>query len=79
MQIIGGTLRVKCLRFHLGQACWRKIQTLSLSQEYKDSTNEMGKWLKHSFGLRFLCHSDVEDSFCEDVMSAMPEDHRCSK
>ena len=70
---------IKCCRFHLGQAWWRKIQTLGLSQDYKDSSNEIGKWLKHSFGLHFLRPSDVEDSFCEDVMSATPEDHRCSK
>ena len=54
----------------MGQTWWRKIQTLGLSQDYKGSHNEIGKWLKHSFGLHFLCPSDVEDSFCEDVMSA---------
>ena len=30
--------------------------------------------MKHSLGLHFNCPSDVED-----VMSATPEDHRCSK
>lgn len=70
---------IKCCRFHLGQAWWRKIQTLGLSPDYKDSSNEMGKWLKHSFGLHFLCPSEIEDSFCEDLMSVMPEDPRCSK
>ena len=52
---------------------------LGLSQDYKDSSNEIGKWLKNSFELHFLCPSDVEDSFCEDVMSATLEDHHCSK
>ena len=38
------------------------------------------QWLKHSFWFHFLCPSDVEDSFCEDVHSAaLPEDHCCSK
>ena len=35
--------------------------------------------MKHSLGLHFMCPSDVEDIFCEDVMSATPEDHSCSK
>ena len=30
-------------------------------------------------GLYFLSTSEVEDSFCEDFMSATSEDHRCSK
>ena len=37
----------------MGQACWRKIQLLGLSQDYKDSNNEISKWLKHLFGLYF--------------------------
>ena len=34
--------------------------------------NEIGKWLRHSFGLHFLCPSDVEDSFYEDVHNVCP-------
>ena len=34
----------------------------------QSGNNETGKWLKHSFGLQFLCPSDVEESFCEDTL-----------
>ena len=36
---------IKCCRFHLGQAWWRKIQNLGLGHEYKDTDSELGKWL----------------------------------
>ena len=36
---------LKCCRFHLGQAWYRKMQNLGLSQDYKDSDSEIGKWL----------------------------------
>jgi hypothetical protein len=40
---------IKCCRFHLSQAWWRKIQNLGLANEYTDSTNsEIGKWLTAS-------------------------------
>jgi hypothetical protein len=43
---------IKCCRFHLGQAWWRKIQNLGLANEYKDSANsEIGKLLTAFFGL----------------------------
>ena len=67
------------LQIPSGTGFVEKIQTLGLSQDYKDSRYEMGKWLKHLLGLQFLCSSEVEDSFCENVMSATPEDHCCSK
>ena len=28
--------------------------------QYKDNSNEIRKWLKHSFGFHFFCHSDEE-------------------
>ena len=62
-----------------GTGLLEKNTDMGLSQDYKDSSNEISKWLKHSFLLHFLCPSAVEDSFCEDVMSSTPEDHRCSK
>ena len=62
-----------------GTGLVEKIQTWGLSQDYTDSSNEISKWLKHSFGLHFVCPSGIEDSFCEDEMSSMPEDHHCSK
>ena len=38
----------------------------------QSGNNERGKWLKRSFGLHFLCLSDIEDSFCEDVHNVCP-------
>ena len=38
----------------------------------QSGNNEIGKWLKHSFVLHFLCPSDVEDSFCKDVHNVCP-------
>ena len=38
----------------------------------QSGNNEIGKWLKHLFGLNFLCPSDAEDSFCEDVHYVLP-------
>ena len=55
-----------------------KNTDFGLKTRLKDSSNKIGKRLEHSFGLYLLC-PDVEDSFCEDVRSATPEDHRCSK
>ena len=48
----------------------------------QSGNNEIGKWLKHPFGLHFLFPSYVEDSFCEDVHNVCPvgrsPDHRYS-
>lgn len=66
------------LLFISGQAWWRKIQALGLANDYKDqSSSEVGKWLSGLFGLAFLPHSEVEDSFVEDFMSVAPEHQKC--
>jgi hypothetical protein len=57
---------MKCCRLHLGQALYRKMQNLGLSQDYKDSESAIGKWLKQSFGLHFLDPTEVEDCFVEE-------------
>lgn len=51
---------------------WRKIQNLGLSSEYKNVDSEIGRWLKHFFGLTFLSPEEVGDSFIEDFMSDKP-------
>ena len=38
----------------------------------QSGNNKIGKWLKHSFGLHFLCPSDEDDSFCVDVHNVCP-------
>ena len=40
-----------------GIGLMENIHTFGLSQDYKDSSNEISKKLKHSFGLHFLCPS----------------------
>ena len=56
-----------------------KVAAFTVSEKSVTTSNDIGKWLKHSFGLHYLYSSDVEDSFFADVMSATPEDNRCSK
>ena len=69
---------VKCCRFHLGQSWWRKIQSLGLSNEYKDKESDIGKWLLMTFGLHFVSSDRIEDIFAEVIMSETPSDSRCT-
>lgn len=59
-------------RFHLLQSWYRKIQSVGLSSEYKRNT-EIGKWLKHTFGLTYLSPNEVEDCFVFDLMAYKPK------
>jgi hypothetical protein len=53
---------IKCCRFDLCQAWWRKIQNLGLPNEYKDSANfKIGKWLTAYVGLAFLPKIDMDN------------------
>jgi hypothetical protein len=70
-------ITIKCCRFHLAQAWWRKIQKIGLSSEYKNTESEVGNWLKSLFGIAFLSPEEVEDSFAEDYMAVAPEDQKC--
>ena len=72
-------VNLKCCRFHLGQAWYRKMQNLGLSQDYQDSDIEIGKCLKQSFGILFCDPTEVEDCFVEDYMASAPQDERCIK
>ena len=47
-----------------------------LSQDYKDSINEIDKLLKLSFGFHFLCLSDVDYSF-ENYVTPRLKSHSC--
>ena len=53
---------LNCCRFHLGQSWWRKIQSLGLSNDYKDRESDIGKWLIMIFGLPFIPHEEIEDT-----------------
>ena len=70
---------LKCCRFHLGQSWWRKIQSLGLSNDYKDRESDIGKWLMMIFELPFIPHEEIEDTFVEAVMSEATVDARCTK
>lgn len=73
------TVIIKCCRFHLVQAWWRKIQNLGLSNEYKDNNSDIGQWLKFSYGLHFIDPADVEDCFVDELMAGAPQDDRCTR
>jgi len=68
-------INIKGCRFHIAQSWWRKIQTLGLSNEYKQDS-EQGKYLKYFFGLAFLKPEEVVDCFIVDLMSIQPNDQR---
>ncbi|VDI28986.1 Hypothetical predicted protein [Mytilus galloprovincialis] len=71
------SIEIKCCRFHLGQAWWRKIQKVGLSQQYKELDSDISKWLKGIFGIAFLAPDEVADCFVEDFMAVVPNDKPC--
>ena len=68
----------KCCRFRLAQSWWRKIQSVGLSNEYKNAERQLGKWLECLFGLHFVDAREVEDIFV-DLVSVEPDDEQCIK
>ena len=75
---IASDAQLKCCRFHLAQEWWRKIQSVGLSNEYKNTESQLGKWLKCFVGLQFVDAVEVEDIFV-DLMSVAPDDEKCIK
>ena len=71
--------RIDCCRFHLAQNWWRKIQSVGLSNEYKDKTCEIAKWLSQFFGLPFLPPDEIEECFNEEIMPNAPSDEKCTE
>lgn len=63
-------------RFHLAQAWYRKIGQLGLSTEYKDGSSDIGKWLHYVYGLTFLPHTEVGDTFSFELAEDKPVDER---
>ncbi|CAI6353281.1 unnamed protein product [Macrosiphum euphorbiae] len=56
---------VEIQAFNLGQCWWRKINS---EQQLRTSyTNELRKWLKLFFGLKFVPPHDIENAFVELV------------
>ena len=67
---------IKGYRFHLHQSWHRKIQSLHLSSEYKDSNSVIGNYLKVHFGISCLVPADVSDFFNTELHYLMPADSR---
>ena len=65
---------ISCCRFHLGQAWWRKIQNLGLTEFFRDRSSEEGSWLK-SFGLHCVDAASVSDVFVDVLMADAPVNH----
>lgn len=63
----------KGCRFHLGQAQYRKIQSLGLVKVYSIE-DEKGNFLKTFFVLPFLSPNEVDNCFTDDFMSTLPAD-----
>jgi len=57
-----GFLRHKILR----------IQSVGLASEFKDKSSEIGRMLKHLFGLPYLPPSEVLDCFTDDLIAIKP-------
>jgi hypothetical protein len=52
---------------------------IGLTQDYKDKSSEIGKWLSQFFGLPFLPPDETEDSFVEEMIPEAPTNERCTK
>ncbi|XP_022162269.1 uncharacterized protein LOC111028042 [Myzus persicae] len=68
-KVIWPEIQIVGCRFHLTQNWWKHIQSLGLSKEYKDESNEIDNWLKLVFGLPLLNSEEVSDCFTTDLMS----------
>ena len=66
---------ISCCRFHLGQAWWRKIQNLGLTELFRDRSSEEGSWLRSFFGLPCVDAASVSDVFVDVLMADAPVNH----
>lgn len=67
------TTKIIGCRFHLGQAWYRKIQSLGLAKEYQDEKSATGKWMRYLFGLSFLKPEEVGECFALDLAEFQPD------
>ena len=54
-------LKFKACRFHLGQSCWRKMQSLGLRKQFGKKVSEVSQFLKKMFGMSLLPPAEVCD------------------
>ena len=74
------SVSVYACRLHLGQAnLWLHIHCLGLTDEYKSSCSEIGRWLHLFHGLAFLHPDDVADAFAFDIMDCAPTSDKTDK
>lgn len=66
------TTKISGCRFHLHQSLFRKIQSLGLTNEFKNKDSEVGRWLQNTFGLTYLNPDDVGDCFALDLYAEKP-------
>jgi len=63
--------------FHLGQFWWRRIQTLGMTEDYRQ---ELGYFEVVSvFGLSLLPLDEVGTAFADEIMCTIRADDRCRK
>lgn len=72
VQVIWPTAKVNGCRFHLHQSWFRKIQSLGLTGEFRNKDSEVGRWLRHTFGLTYLNPDEVGDCFALDLFAEKP-------
>lgn len=58
--------------FHLTQICYRKIQKLGLTAEFRDENSTIGAYLRIHFGIQFLNQLDAVDIFNNELHYLMP-------
>jgi len=57
---------VGVVSMHLGQSWWHRIQTLGMSEDYKDKNSAIYKWLVLFFGLSLLPSDEVGTAFTNE-------------
>ncbi|KAL4112967.1 hypothetical protein QTP88_016679 [Uroleucon formosanum] len=53
--------------------------TVGLASEFRDKVSEIGRALKHLFGLPYIPPSEVLDFFTDDLMTIKPNDDKIDK
>ena len=64
--------------FHLSQAWYRHIGNYGLVPKYRDG-NEVGRWLRNIFALRFLPSTEIECCFAFELMADAPSSSQLDK
>lgn len=72
VRVIWPSAQIYGCRFHLHQSWFRKIQSLGLTAEFRNTDSEVGKWLRYTFGLTYLNPDEVGDCFPLDLFAVKP-------